>query len=203
MILQVAYQNPQILLSAVDSGTMDIRIVILIAAAVVSFAYMFVRAFLPESVATVVFAPIIEEPMFRLGLMELVFCVILGMDLWICFVIATLIFMAFHPLLCKADGLIDRLLRVCDATYIGVICGAYYCMKLERGAFDVLLVILVCILIHAGCNLMVWLIKMIPFVPIHIAVRIGLALLYLFQLTQVQSWSFRQIMIPFFLYRFV
>lgn len=203
MNIQITSQTPEVLLSAVVSGSMDIRIVILIAAAVVSLAYMYVRSFLPEIVATVVFAPVIEEPMFRLGLLEMVIITILGMDLRTGFIFATLVFMALHPFLCISHGLADRLLRVCDATYIGVICGAYYCLNLEQSYYNLLLIILVCIFIHAGCNLMVWLLKKIPFVTIHIAVRVALALLYLFQLTQVQSWSFRQIMIPFFLHRFV
>jgi hypothetical protein len=202
MNFPIPNQDPEILLGSILSGTTDIRIVILIAAAVVSIAYMYVKAFLPEIVATVIFAPIIEEPMFRLGLLEMVFLTILGMDLWICFVFAVLIFIVIHPFLCISHGLVDRLLRVCDATYIGVICGAYYCLQLEQHNYNVLLVVFVCILIHAACNLMVWLLKRIPIVPVHMAVRIGLALVYLFQLTQVQSWSFRHVMIPFFLHRF-
>jgi hypothetical protein len=203
MNLQFTFQEPPVLFSAIVTGSIDIRIVILIAAAVVSLAYMYVRSFLPEIVATVVFAPVIEEPMFRLGLMEMVIISILGMDLRTGFIFATLVFMALHPFLCISHGLVDRLLRVCDATYIGVICGAYYCLNLAQSHYNFLLIILVCILIHAGCNLMVWLLKRIPFVPIHIAVRIALALIYLFQLTQVQTWSWRQIMIPFFLHRFL
>ncbi|MBN1901361.1 hypothetical protein JW926_08575, partial [Candidatus Sumerlaeota bacterium] len=79
---------------------------------------------------------------------------------------------------------------------------AWYCMNLDEKYYNVLMIVFACVLIHAGFNLLIWILRKVPLIPIHIPVRIVLGLLYLYQFIQVQSWSYRQILIPFFLHRF-
>ncbi|MFH1107743.1 MAG: hypothetical protein V1790_00895 [Planctomycetota bacterium] len=187
------------ILAQMPSAEFQPRLTLLLIALVVCVAYVLVKSLLPELLRTVLMIPIFEEIGTKVGLFDIIFLWIIQLSVPWAFWLTTIIFVALHVRYTADRSLIERLFRAADATYIGVICLAWYAWCAPHGT-QVFGVVCTCIVIHAVINLVICLLKQGLLIALILqVVRALLCFLYLYQALQFMG-QWRKMIVPFFLH---